>query len=75
MHEYGTCFFKIDFIFQVSPEVTESTPSILFLVNNIEEMYSKLKEVAHFVGGIQEMGQNKIFNFQTVNGIYMAFSE
>jgi hypothetical protein len=64
--------FDIEFIRQNSPEVADSVPSVLFTVDEIEEIYEKIKPLAKMINPIVDTGSNLMFNFQSPNGIYFA---
>lgn len=68
-------FFNIDFIRQMSPEVADSKPSILFTVSNIKEMHAKVAAQGLFTSDLQDMGGKSTFNFQSPDGSYFAFME
>lgn len=65
--------WDIEFIKKVSPEVAEDKPSILFTVNNIEEMHEKLKKITDTTGDLMDANGKKAFNFQSPSGNYYAF--
>lgn len=67
--------WDVEFIRQVSPEVADDKPSILFTVDNITEIYEKVKALAPLTNEMQDMGGKKMFNFQSPNGTYFAFLE
>lgn len=67
--------FNIDFIRQMSPEVADDKPSILFTVDNIAELHNKVAAQGGFTSELQDMGGKHTFNFQSPNGSYFAFME
>lgn len=67
--------FNLDFIRQMSPEVADDKPSILFTVDNIEELHGKVAAQANFTSDLQDMGGKRTFNFQSPSGTYFAFME
>jgi lactoylglutathione lyase len=72
----GNAFLQIwdiEFIKKVSPEVANDKASLLFTVNNIEEMHEKLKNLTDTTGDLMEANGKKAFNFQSPSGNYYAF--
>ncbi|RZI49458.1 VOC family protein [Lactococcus kimchii] len=67
--------WDIEFIRQVSPEVAEQKPSILFEVSDIQDWHEKVVAQGGFTSDLQEMGGKLTFNFQSPNGLYFAFME
>ncbi|MBF0746653.1 glyoxalase [Gemella sp. 19428wG2_WT2a] len=66
--------FNKEFIKQVSPEVVDNQPSVLFETNNLEELHKKLEAVTDTVGQIQEVPFRN-FNFASPSGNYYAVKE
>ncbi|MGT2828985.1 glyoxalase [Streptococcus hillyeri] len=60
-----------EFIRQVSPEVTELTPSLLFETANIEELQAK---IANLTDNCSQINAEPFpnFNFASPSGIYFA---
>ena len=74
----GNAFLQIwdiEFIKKVSPEVANDKPSLLFTVDNIEEMNEKLKKITPTTSDLMEKKKKKAFNFQSPSGNYYAFME
>ncbi|WP_124057953.1 glyoxalase [Vaginisenegalia massiliensis] len=73
-HESSTAYFTVydwTFIQQVSPEVVDFKPSILFESDDIEALHSKVGQVTETVSPIrQEPFPN--FNFASPSGHYYA---
>lgn len=74
----GNAFLQIwdiEFIKKVSPEVANDKPSILFTVDNIEDMNEKLKKVTATTSDLMDANGKRSFNFQSPSGNYHAFME
>jgi len=67
--------WDVAFIRKLSPEVAESKPSLLFMVDDFDKHHEKVKSVAPKTSTIMDMNGRRVFNFQTINGDYMAFEE
>lgn len=63
--------FDRAFILQVSPEVVDNQPSVLFKATNIEELHAKVKEHALVCNDITDV-PFKNFNFASPSGQYYA---
>lgn len=64
--------FDIEFIKQVSPEVSLETPSLMFQVADLEAVQQKLKASGTFVNEISQHGNQLSFNFADNEGRYFA---
>ncbi|MDR2834058.1 MAG: VOC family protein [Streptococcaceae bacterium] len=63
------------FIEKMSPEIdVDSTPSVLFEVEEIDTLNKKMKELSIVTGEVQDMGDVKVFNFADLDGNYFAVS-
>lgn len=68
--------WDIEFIRQMSPEVAESKPSILFTVTDgLEKMREKIAAQGLMTSPISKMGENLTFNFQSPSRSYFAFMQ
>lgn len=67
--------FDSEVVRQFSPELSLTTPSILFSSYNIKEMRDSLIEKGVTVGEIVEMPNQKTFNFVDIEGNYFAVRE
>ncbi|MGT2925969.1 glyoxalase [Streptococcus cuniculipharyngis] len=66
--------FDLEFIKQVSPEVANHQPSILFETEHLAELHSNIKAHAPAIGDIQDQPFRN-FNFQAPSGHYYAVKE
>lgn len=62
-------------IAEMQPELNLGTPSLMFISNNVEELYEKLTNNGITVGEMVQMGQDKIFNFADYEQNYFAVME
>ncbi|PCS00226.1 hypothetical protein RT41_GL001537 [Lactococcus fujiensis JCM 16395] len=68
--------WDIEFIRQMSPEVADDKPSILFTVTDgLEALHEKVAAQGLMTSPISKMGENLTFNFQTPSGSYFAFMQ
>lgn len=70
--QFAIQLFDIEFIKQVSPEVSFETPSLMLHVDDLEEVYQKLKTGSNFVNDIASHGGNLSFNFADNEGRYFV---
>lgn len=68
-------FFKISFIEQVSPEVLNNSPSLLFQVENVEEVYQKIASLNQNISELSSIGSKRTFNFSDLENNYYAIIE
>ncbi|WP_129044788.1 VOC family protein [Companilactobacillus metriopterae] len=68
------CIYDIKFIKENSPEVADNVPSIMFHSDDIDSLRSKMIKLDITVGDLQQMGDNKVFNFKDPNDLYFAVS-
>lgn len=66
--------FSKDFIKQVSPEVLDMTPSILFETNDILALHQRVSKVSQHCSQINDKPFPN-FNFKTPSGMYFAVKE
>ena len=66
--------WDIDFIRQVSPEVAESKPSLLFTVDNLEEWQAKIAQLTDTASEINNYQGMTNFNFADPEGNFYAFA-
>ncbi|KAB7672245.1 VOC family protein [Bacillus sp. B1-b2] len=62
-------------IAEMQPELNLGTPSLMFVSDNVEELYEKLTTNGITVGEMVEMGNEKIFNFADYEQNYFAVME
>lgn len=60
---------------KMSPELNLGAPSIMFYVDNLDELYKNFKEKQITVGDIVHMPGGKVFNFADDEGNYFAVME
>lgn len=66
--------FAKEFIAQVSPEVLSNVPSVLFEVEEIEALQTRISELTETCSPIAET-PFKTFHFASPSGIYFAVKE
>lgn len=71
-HPFSIQLFDIEFIKQVSPEVSLESPSLMLHVDNLEAVHQKLKTGPTFVNDISQHGDSLSFNFADNEGRYFA---
>lgn len=64
--------FDREFIKKYSPEVTLDTPSLMFQVDDLDALYTRLKSMQITVGEVVDMPTGKVFNFSDYEGNYFA---
>lgn len=68
--------WPIELIRQMSPEVADSKPSILFTITDgIEAMRTKVLTQGLTTSTITKRGENLTFNFESPSGTYFAFMQ
>jgi len=73
--ETSLTLFSKDFIKKYSPEVSLGLPSLMFEVENIEDLYEESKNRGVEVGELIEIPGTKTFNFQDGQGNYFAVGQ
>lgn len=63
------------FMEKYSPEVSVTTPSLMFKEKDLDALYEKLKEKGLTGHDIIEMSGIRVFNFQDGQGNYFAVSD
>lgn len=63
------------FMEKYSPEVSVTTPSLMFKEKDLDALYEKLKEKGLTGHEIIEMSGTRVFNFQDGQGNYFAVSD
>ncbi|GFH40746.1 VOC family protein [Lactococcus insecticola] len=64
------------FIRQVSPEVVDNVPSILFQTSDLDGLYDKVLATGNAAGEIVDApGMGRVFNFSDPDGAYYAVVE
>ncbi len=64
------------FIREVSPEVVDNVPSLMFQANEFDALHAKVTAVSDAVGEIVEApGLGRVFNFADPDGHYYAVCE
>ncbi len=69
---YSITFFDKTEMLKYSPEVAENFPSILFTLDNLEEVHGELKQDGYFVSDISPMGSSRTFYFNDGDDNYYA---
>lgn len=67
-------FWNIGYIREVSPEVAESKPSLLFSVSDLELWHDKMSKLTNTTSPIHPLPFRN-FNFADPEGNYYAFAE
>lgn len=64
------------FIREVSPEVVDNIPSLMFQANDFDVLHTKVTEVSDAIGQIVVVpGLGRVFNFADPDGHYYAVCE
>ena len=67
--------FDKEFIREVSPEVNLETPSLMFQVKELDELYADLNNKGIRCGDIVETPDGRVFNFSDDEENYFAVNE
>lgn len=73
--ETSISIIEIEFMEKYSPEVSVTTPSLMFKEKDLDALYEKLKEKGLTGHDIIEMSGTRVFNFQDGQGNYFAVSD
>lgn len=73
--ETSISIIEKDFMEKYSPEVSVTTPSLMFKEKDLDALYEKLKEKGLTGHEIIEMSGTRVFNFQDDQGNYFAVSD
>ncbi|MBF0812809.1 VOC family protein [Staphylococcus xylosus] len=73
--ETSILIIEKEFMEKYSPEVSVTTPSLMFKEKNLDVLYEKLKEKGLTGHEIIEMSGTRVFNFQDGQGNYFAVSD
>ncbi|MEB6037429.1 VOC family protein [Staphylococcus pseudoxylosus] len=73
--ETSISIIEKEFMEKYSPEVSVTTPSLMFKEKNLDALYEKLKEKGLTGHDIIEMSGTRVFNFQDGQGNYFAVSD
>ncbi|GGB06763.1 VOC family protein [Macrococcus hajekii] len=73
--ETSLVIFDKAFIKKYSPMVSLETPSLMFNVNNADDLYQSFKEKGITVGELTAMPNMKVFNFCDPDENYFAVME
>lgn len=73
--ETSILIIEKDFMEKYSPEVSVTTPSLMFKEKDLDALYEKLKEKGLTGHEIIEMSGTRVFNFQDGQGNYFAVSD
>ncbi|MFQ3838396.1 VOC family protein [Staphylococcus pseudoxylosus] len=72
--ETSISIIEKEFMEKYSPEVSVTTPSLMFKEKDLDALYEKLKEKGLTGHDIIEMSGTRVFNFQDGQGNYFAVS-
>jgi lactoylglutathione lyase len=64
-----------EFVAKMSPGVNLGTPSLMFFTENLDQLYSDLKDKQVKVGEMVNMPSGKVFNFADQEENYFAVME
>ncbi|MEH7237989.1 VOC family protein [Bacillus sp. JJ1562] len=64
-----------EFVEKMSPGLNLGTPSLMFFTENLDQLYSDLKDKNVTVGEIVNMPSGKVFNFADNEENYFAVTE
>ncbi|WP_436865851.1 VOC family protein [Staphylococcus pseudoxylosus] len=70
--ETSISIIEKEFMEKYSPEVSVTTPSLMFKEKDLDALYEKLKEKGLTGHDIIEMSGTRVFNFQDGQGNYFA---
>ncbi|WP_436867709.1 VOC family protein [Staphylococcus shinii] len=73
--ETSISIIEKEFMKKYSPEISVTTPSLMFKEKELDALYEKLKEKGLTGHEIIEMSGRRVFNFQDGQGNYFAVSE
>ncbi|WP_436957070.1 VOC family protein [Staphylococcus sp. AS1337] len=73
--ETSISIIEKEFMEKYSPEVSVTTPSLMFKEKDLDSLYEKLKEKGLTGHDIIEMSGTRVFNFQDGQGNYFAVSD
>lgn len=73
--ETSISIIEKDFMEKYSPEVSVTTPSLMFKEKDLDALYERLKEKGLTGHEIIEMSGTRVFNFQDGQGNYFAVSD
>ncbi|SCU09769.1 Glyoxalase/bleomycin resistance protein/dioxygenase superfamily protein [Staphylococcus xylosus] len=73
--ETSISIIEKEFMEKYSPEVSLTTPSLMFKEKELDALYEKLKEKGLTGHEIIEMSGTRVFNFQDGQGNYFAVSD
>lgn len=73
--ETSLTIFDKAFIKKYSPELDMGTPSLMFEVDDIDDLYEEMKGKEITVGEMTDMGNGKVFNFADREDNYFAVME
>lgn len=73
--ETSISIIEKEFMEKYSPEVSVTTPSLMFKEKDLDALYEKLKEKGLTGHEIIEMSGTRVFNFQDGQGNYFAVSD
>ncbi|MBM2658085.1 VOC family protein [Staphylococcus pseudoxylosus] len=73
--ETSISIIEKEFMEKYSPEVSVTTPSLMFKEKDLDALYEKLKEKGLTGHDIIEMSGTRVFNFQDGQGNYFAVSD
>lgn len=73
--ETSISIIEKDFMEKYSPEVSVTTPSLMFKEKDLDALYEKLKEKGLTGHEIIEMSGTRVFNFQDGQDNYFAVSD
>ena len=64
-----------EFVAKMAPELHLGTPSLMFFVDDLDDLYSSLVSKSVTVGEIVTMPTGRVFNFADNEGNYFAVAE
>ncbi|ARD73901.1 VOC family protein [Staphylococcus xylosus] len=73
--ETSISIIEKEFMEKYSPEVSVTTPSLMFKEKDLDALYERLKEKGLTGHEIIEMSGTRVFNFQDGQGNYFAVSD
>lgn len=73
--ETSIILYNKDFVAKMSPGVTLGTPSLMFISDQFDQLYSSLKDKNIIVGDIVQLPGGRVFNFADYEDNYFAVME
>ncbi|MHA7964247.1 VOC family protein [Paenibacillus sp. CAU 1782] len=73
--ETSIILYNKDFVAKMSPGITLGAPSLMFISDQFDQLYSSLKDKNMKVGDIVQLPGGRVFNFADYEDNYFAVME